>query len=79
MQKLDLAVLPCFYEALRITFIGVQVPARVVVKDRIKRSNGSVLYLVRVYYNNILDMDKLLELAQKRALEGYDKFELEAN
>lgn len=79
MPKIDIAVLPCFYEALQQTITKEQLPVFAFIKNTIVRANGSMLYQVRLDYNNCVNIDKLIELAQKRALEGYDKFELEAN
>lgn len=79
MQKLDLAVLPAFYEALKAIIRYREIPATIVWSGSIKRANGIELYLVRIVYDSIINVDKLLELAQKRALEVYGVFELESD
>ena len=71
MQKLDLAVLPCFYEALKTIIRNREIPATIIWSGSIKRSNGSELYLVRIEYDKLVNVDKLIELAQQKTLVAY--------
>ena len=71
MQKLDLAVLPCFYEALQQTITKEQLPVFAFIKNMIVRANGSVLYEIRLLHTGFVNIDKLIEIAQQKALGEY--------